>query len=206
MRAKDNMRSGGEVLVDQLIVNGVQHVFCVPGESYLAALDAFHDRPVTVTVCRQEGGAAMMAEAVGKLTGRPGICFVTRGPGATNASPGLHIARDPTYLNWRYRSSPRSYVRVGDAIITHAHWQGLSCAVVCETADTGSLRRATAAADADVAVALVNPGEERTYLSAGFVPSPRTIRFIGKRLSDESPALPRQRRAWRLYLGDVDFF
>ena len=93
MRAKDNMRSGGEVLVDQLIVHGVQHVFCVPGESYLAALDAFHDRPVTVTVCRQEGGAAMMAEAVGKLTGRPGICFVTRGPGATNASPGLHIAR-----------------------------------------------------------------------------------------------------------------
>src|SRR5205085_11882400 len=56
-------------------------------------LDAFYDRPVTVTVCRQEGGAAMMAEAVGKLTGRPGICFVTRGPGATNASPGLHIAR-----------------------------------------------------------------------------------------------------------------
>ena len=97
-------------------------------------------------------------------------------------------------------------MRVGDAIITHAHWQGLSCAVVCETADAGSLRRATAAADADVAVALVNPGEERTYLSAGFVPSPRTIRFIGKRLSDESPALPRQRRAWRLYLGDVDFF
>src|SRR5205085_8415225 len=56
-------------------------------------LDAFYDRPVTVTVCRQEGGAAIMAEAVGKATGRPGICFVTRGPGATNASPGLHIAR-----------------------------------------------------------------------------------------------------------------
>src|SRR5881227_2608787 len=92
MRGKDNMRSGGEVLVDQLIAHGVQHVFCVPGESYLAALDAFYDRPVTVTVCRQEGGAAMMAEAVGKLTGRPGICFVTRGPGATNASPGVHIA------------------------------------------------------------------------------------------------------------------
>src|SRR5438477_2069477 len=93
MRAKDNMRSGGEVLVDQLIAHGVQHVFCVPGESYLVVLDAFHDRDVMVTVCRQEGGAAMMAEAVGKLTGRPGICFVTRGPGATNASPGIHIAR-----------------------------------------------------------------------------------------------------------------
>ena len=93
MRAKDNMRSGGEVLVDQLIAHGVRHVFCVPGESYLAALDAFHDRDVTVTVCRQEGGAVMMAEAAGKLTGRPGIAFVTRGPGATNGSPGLHIAR-----------------------------------------------------------------------------------------------------------------
>src|ERR1700754_943783 len=93
MRGKDNMRSGGEVLVDQLLVNGVRHVFCVPGESYLAALDAFHDREIAVTVCRQEGGAVMMAEAAGKLTGRPGICFVTRGPGATNASPGLHIAR-----------------------------------------------------------------------------------------------------------------
>jgi acetolactate synthase-1/2/3 large subunit len=93
MRAKDNMRSGGEVLVDQLVANGVQHVFCVPGESYLAALDAFHDRDIPVTVCRQEGGAVMMAEAIGKLTGRPGIAFVTRGPGATNGSPGLHIAK-----------------------------------------------------------------------------------------------------------------
>jgi acetolactate synthase I/II/III large subunit len=93
MRAKDNMRNGGQVLVDQLIVHGVRHVFCVPGESYLAALDAFHDRDIAVTVCRQEGGAVMMAEAIGKLTGRPGVAFVTRGPGATNGSPGLHIAK-----------------------------------------------------------------------------------------------------------------
>ncbi len=90
---KSNLRSGGQILVDQLVVNGVEHVFCVPGESYLAALDAFHDAALKVTVCRQEGGAAIMAEAVGKLTGRPGIVFVTRGPGATNAAPGLHIAR-----------------------------------------------------------------------------------------------------------------
>ena len=74
MPATDNMRSAAEVLVDQLIVHGVEHVFCVPGESYLAVLDAFHDRPLKVTVCRQEGGAAMMAEAIGKATGRPGIC------------------------------------------------------------------------------------------------------------------------------------
>src|SRR5271166_5559592 len=93
MRARDNTRTAAEVLVDQLIINGVRHVFCVPGESYLAVLDAFHDRDLQVTVCRQEGGDAMMAEAIGKATGRPGICFVTRGPGATNASPGIHIAQ-----------------------------------------------------------------------------------------------------------------
>jgi acetolactate synthase-1/2/3 large subunit len=93
MTVKHNMRTAAEVLVDQLIIHGVRHAFCVPGESYLAVLDAFHDRDVAVTVCRQEGGAAMMAEAVGKATGRPGVCFVTRGPGATNASAGIHIAR-----------------------------------------------------------------------------------------------------------------
>src|SRR5271165_2550234 len=93
MRGKDNMRTAAEILVDQLWIHGVRHVFCVPGESYLAVLDAFHDSDFNLTVCRQEGGAAMMAEAVGKATGRPGICFVTRGPGATNASAGLHVAR-----------------------------------------------------------------------------------------------------------------
>jgi acetolactate synthase-1/2/3 large subunit len=93
MRANTNTRSGGEILIDQLLVHGVRHAFCVPGESYLAALDAFHDRPIELTVCRQEGGASIMAEAAGKITGRPGICFVTRGPGATNASAGIHIAR-----------------------------------------------------------------------------------------------------------------
>src|ERR687898_3202326 len=93
LRANDGTRTGGEILIDQLLVHGVRHVFCVPGESYLAALDAFHDRPIELTVCRQEGGAAIMAEAAGKVTGRPSICFVTRGPGATNASAGIHIAK-----------------------------------------------------------------------------------------------------------------
>lgn len=87
-----NLRTGGEILVDCLEKQDVGHVFCVPGESYLAVLDALHDSPIKITVCRQEGGAAMMADAHGKLTGRPGICFVTRGPGATNASAGVHIA------------------------------------------------------------------------------------------------------------------
>src|SRR5467141_1659206 len=93
MRPNDGTRIAAQVLIDQLVIHGVRHVFCVPGESYIAALDALHNRPIAVTVCRQEGGAAMMAEAVGKLTGQPGICFVTRGPGATNAAAGLHIAR-----------------------------------------------------------------------------------------------------------------
>ncbi len=88
-----NDPTAAEVLVDHLIANGVRNVFCVPGESYLAVLDAFCDRDISVTLCRQEGGAAMMADAVGKATGRPGICFVTRGPGATNASCGIHIAQ-----------------------------------------------------------------------------------------------------------------
>ncbi|ASY61282.1 Acetolactate synthase large subunit (plasmid) [Sinorhizobium sp. CCBAU 05631] len=72
----------------------MERVFGVPGESYLAALDAFHDaeRAIEFVICRQEGGAAYMAEAYGKLTGKPGICFVTRGPGATNASVGVHTA------------------------------------------------------------------------------------------------------------------
>jgi acetolactate synthase-1/2/3 large subunit len=85
-------RTGGQILVQQLINHGVKQLFCVPGESYLAVLDALHDASIALTVCRQEGGAAMMAEAQGKLTGRPGICFVSRGPGAANASAGIHIA------------------------------------------------------------------------------------------------------------------
>ena len=85
-------RTAAQALVDQLVIHGVEHVFCVPGESFLGVLDALIDSPITVTVCRQEGGAAMMAEAVGKATGKPGVCFVTRGPGATNASAGIHIA------------------------------------------------------------------------------------------------------------------
>jgi len=93
MRANDGSRTAAEVLIDQLVIHGARHVFCVPGESYIAALDAMVDRPLEVTICRQEGGACIMAEAMGKLTGRPGICFVTRGPGATNASSGLHIAQ-----------------------------------------------------------------------------------------------------------------
>ena len=94
-----SMRTGGQILVDQLKVHGTSHVFCVPGESYLAVLDALHDAAINTIVCRQEGGAAFMAEAQGKMTGKPGIVMVTRGPGATNASPGIHVAsQDSTPL------------------------------------------------------------------------------------------------------------
>ena len=87
------IKTGGELVIDALEAHGVKQLFCVPGESYLEVLDALHDSPIAATSARQEGGAAMMAEAWGKLHGTPGICFVTRGPGATNASAGIHVAQ-----------------------------------------------------------------------------------------------------------------
>ena len=88
-----NLRTGGQILVDQLQIHGVDLAFGVPGESYLGLLDALYGSEIRYITCRQESGATMMAEAYGKLTGRPGIAMVTRGPGATNGSPGVHIAR-----------------------------------------------------------------------------------------------------------------
>ncbi len=94
MSKRSGMRTGGQLLVDQLKIHGTDTVFCVPGESFLAVLDALYDArdEIRLIVCRQEGGAAYMADAYGKLTGRPGVCFVTRGPGASNASVGVHTA------------------------------------------------------------------------------------------------------------------
>jgi len=92
-------RHGGKILVDQLAVHGAGLAFCVPGESFLAVLDGLYESPVRLIVCRHESGAANMADAYGKLTGRPGICIVTRGPGATHASVGVHTAfQDSTPL------------------------------------------------------------------------------------------------------------
>ncbi len=88
-------RNGGRILVDALVRNGADTVYCVPGESYLAVLDALHDTPAVQTITtRHEGAASNMADAYGKLTGRPGICFVTRGPGATHAANGVHTASE----------------------------------------------------------------------------------------------------------------
>ena len=91
---RHGMRHGGKILVNQLEAQGATAAFTVPGESFLAALDGLHDsNRIKTVICRQEGGAAMMAEAWGKITGEPGICFVTRGPGAANAMSGLHVAQ-----------------------------------------------------------------------------------------------------------------
>ena len=88
-----NLRTGGHILIEQLALHDADTVFGVPGESFLAALDGmYQSQRVRFINARHEGGAAMMADAYGKLTGRPGIAFATRGPGATNASAGVHVA------------------------------------------------------------------------------------------------------------------
>jgi hypothetical protein len=147
----------------------------------------------------------------GSLRVAPGVTPFAEQPAVTSSAH--RIVRDAEYLTWRYASSPRPYVRFetdgGWAVVTHAVWHGYSSAVVCDAvgSDVGSLlRRCAGAVDADLAIAMVNPGEERTYLLAGFVPTHRTIRFIGKRLTDDASELPKERRAWHFTLGDLDFF
>jgi acetolactate synthase-1/2/3 large subunit len=104
-------RTGGQILVDQLELHGVEHAFCVPGESYLAVLDALHDANIRLVSCRHEAAASNMAEAYGKLTGRPGVCLVTRGPGATHASVGVHIAsQDSTPTILLVGQAPRPFL------------------------------------------------------------------------------------------------
>lgn len=104
-------RTGGQVVVDQLALHGVEHAFCVPGESYLPVLDALHDADIRLVSCRHEAAAANMAEAYGKLTGRPGICLVTRGPGSTHASVGVHIAsQDSTPMILLVGQAPRPFL------------------------------------------------------------------------------------------------
>ncbi|OCX66263.1 thiamine pyrophosphate-binding protein [Thioclava sp. SK-1] len=101
-------RTAAQILVDQLVIQGVNRVFCVPGESFLAVLDALYDSGIQIVTCRHEGGAAMMAEAYGKLTRRPGVLFCSRGPGATNASSGLHVAiQDSTPMIMFIGQNPR---------------------------------------------------------------------------------------------------
>jgi acetolactate synthase-1/2/3 large subunit len=103
-------RNGGRILVDQLELNGVDLAFCLPGESFLPVLDALYDSPIRLVSCRHEQGAANAAEAYGKLTGRPGVCIVTRGPGATQAAVGVHTARqDSTPMLLLVGHVPRAF-------------------------------------------------------------------------------------------------
>lgn len=103
-------RTGGRILVDQLELNGADLAFCLPGESFLPVLDALYDSPIRLVSCRHEPGAANAAEAYGKLTGRPGICLVTRGPGATQAAVGVHTARqDSTPMLLLVGQVPRAF-------------------------------------------------------------------------------------------------
>lgn len=108
---EDNRPDAGQAIVELLRRNGVDRVFTVPGESFLPVLDALHDAPdIALVVCRQEGGASMMAEAYAKTTGRPGVCFVTRGPGSANALAGLHVAaQDSTPLLVFVGQVPRGF-------------------------------------------------------------------------------------------------
>src|SRR5581483_8460833 len=90
---KSNTRTAAQLLVAELEAHGIDRIFCVPGESYLAVLDALYGRPIEVVTCRHESGAGFMAVADAKLMGRPGICFVSRGPGASNAAIAVHTAQ-----------------------------------------------------------------------------------------------------------------
>jgi len=124
-----------------------------------------------------------------------------------------HIRREAGYLTWRYTESPRGYHRVesadGWSVVRATVWHGFSVAVVCEAVGSSLaalLRRTVASVDSDLALAMVNPGDERAYLAAGFVPTHRSVPFVAKRLREDAPALPLGRRAWRFTLGDMDWF
>jgi GNAT superfamily N-acetyltransferase len=131
--------------------------------------------------------------------------------GAYDSGGGNRLVKDVRYLNWRYAESPREYRLVesarGFAVAGYAVHKGFAAGLVCELAGSGRtrlLRRCVAAVDADIVIAFVNRSDERAYVAAGFVPTPESIRFIGKQL--DGVELPARREAWRFTLGDLDFF
>ncbi len=137
-----NQRTGGQLIVDCLRVHGVDTVYCLPGESYLHALDAFHDaRDVRLVVCRQEGGAAYMADADAKITGRPGVLFVSRGPGACNAAVGIHTAfQDATPMVVFIGQVPRrSIERLAFQEIDYRRMYGQSAKWIAQIDDAGRI-------------------------------------------------------------------
>jgi acetolactate synthase I/II/III large subunit len=141
-------RTGARILVDQLVVHGVDTAFCIPGESYLAVLDALHDAPIRLVVARHEAGAANMAEAYGKLTGRPGVCFVTRAPGATHAAVGVFTAhQDSTPLVLFVGQVPRPH-RGREAFqeLDYARMYGETAKTVVELGRAGEVPEVVACA------------------------------------------------------------
>ena len=152
---------------------------------------------------RRTGGGGLISGAEPNFTDRHSGWDGTR---------GIRFVKDESYLRWRYVESPRAYRLIdgpsGFAVVGHTVHKGFSAGLVCELAGAGRatlLRRCVRAVDADVVIAFVNRGEERHYLAAGFVPTPESIRFIGKPLA-EGVELPARRDAWRFTLGDLDFF
>ena len=152
-----------------------------------------------------------------RKTGRGGLSDgrtprFDRRHGTLDGTRGNRFVKDARYLNWRYADSPREYRLLesedGYAVVGYAVHKGFAAGLVCELSGGGRvrlLRRCTRAAEADVVIAFVNRGEERAYAAAGFVPTPESVRFIGKSLA-EGVELPAQRGAWRFTLGDLDFF
>ena len=152
-----------------------------------------------------------------RRTGRGGLrsgadARFGEGHAAMDGTLGNRIVKDEAYLRWRYEESPRAYRLIdgprGFAVVGHTVHKGFAAGLVCELAGGGRtrlLRRLVRAIDADLVIAFVNRGEERHYAAAGFLPTPESIRFIGKPLRDGFD-LPARRDAWRFTLGDLDFF
>ncbi len=142
------MATGGEVVAGALEAQGVKRVFCVPGESYLPILAALDGSPITPIVCRHEGAASMAAEATGKLTGRPGVAIVTRGPGAANAASGVHVAQQDSTPLVLLVGQVATWMRGRDAFqeVDYAAMFGGMCKRVEEVHDAGRLPEAMARA------------------------------------------------------------
>ena len=195
------MRHGGKILVDQLELNGARCAFTVPGESFLAALDGLHGCGIKTVICRQEGGAAMMAEAWGKMTGQPGICFVTRGPGLANAMSGLHVARQDSTPMILFLGLPASDTEDREAfqeietkglLSTFVKW----AAVIRQTeripeyvsrayhvAMSGRPGPVVLGLPEDMLSALADVADARPAIVAGLSPGPTAMRELANRLA-----------------------
>ena len=192
-------RTAAQALVDALEKQGVDRVFCVPGESYLAVLDALRDSAIDTVVARQEGGAAMMAEADAKLTGRPGVVFVTRGPGATNASSGVHVAQQDSTPLVLFAGQVERAARGRDAFqeLDFPAFYGGMAKLVAEVSDGG--RIPAVVADAFHAALADRPGPTVVALPEDMLADPCDMPAPPRiELTDEAPAAAAIRECDRL--------